>query len=216
MQTCDISVLITCFEKEKFLNECIESVLRNTKQPKEIIVVHDACKEPMHHIKVTSIFLKNNEGVAHARDVAFKFSTGKLILFLDADDVLSPDYLEKMTLVISKGADIAYPDLFLWCGNDSQLTVTPNKLDIPFVKRKKRVIIPVTSMMGRQVYEKLGGFKKMDALEDLEFFVRALKEGFVFKKAQTLLWYRRYNGTRNAIGLDKRFKIVEEAISQLP
>jgi glycosyltransferase involved in cell wall biosynthesis len=215
MQTIDVSVLITCYQKEKYLNDCINSVLRQTKQPKEIIVIHDACTEPMHHAKVDSIMLHANQGVAHARDVAFRYATGTLILFLDADDILSPDYLEKMTRVISKGADIAYPDLFLWCGIHSKLTVTPNKIDIKFVKKFERVIIPVTSMMHRSVYEKLHGFKEMDVLEDLDFFVRALKEGFKFKKAQTLLWYRRYNGTRNSVGLDKRRRILKEILRQL-
>lgn len=211
----DLSVLITCYNKEQYLDECIQSVLRQTKQPKEIIVVHDGCENPMHHAKATSIFLKGNFGVHFARSEAFRFSTGQLILFVDADDVLSPDYLEKMTLVISKGADIVYPDLFLWIGDQSKLVVTPNKIDIKFVKEFNRVVMPVTSLMKRDVYTKLGGFKKMDVLEDLDFFVRALKEGFKFKKAQTLLWYRRYNGTRNSIGLDKRKIVLDEIMKQL-
>jgi glycosyltransferase involved in cell wall biosynthesis len=216
MQTIDVSVLITCYDKEEFLSDCVASVFRQTKLPKEVIIVHDGCKNPMHHIGCDSIFLKANYGVAHARDVAFKYSTGKLILFLDADDAIDPDYLEKMTLVIAKKhADIAYPDLFLWCGKDSKLTVTPNKIDLPFVKRFERVIIPVTSLMGRQVYERLGGFKQLDVLEDLDFFVRALKAGFVFKKAQTLLWYRRYGGTRNSISIDKRRRVLNEIMKQL-
>lgn len=215
MQTIDVSVLISCYQKEKYLNDCVSSVLRQTKQPKEIIIVHDKCDNPVHHDKATSIFLKENFGVAHARDVAFKFSTGKLVLFLDADDVLSPDYLEKMTLVISSGVDIAYPDLFLWCGDDSKLTITPEKIDLDFVKKFEKVIIPVTCLMGRAVYEKLGGFKEMSVLEDLDFFVRALLSGFTFKKAQTLLWYRRYPGTRNSVGLEKRKMALRNILKQI-
>jgi len=102
----DCSVLITCYNKEKYVEETINSVLRQTRTPKEIIVVHDGCKKPVHHTKVHSIFLKDNVGVAKARHEAFRFSTGKLILFVDGDDVLSPDYLEKMAMVIFKGADV--------------------------------------------------------------------------------------------------------------
>jgi len=215
MQTIDVSVLITCYQKEEYLSECIDSVLRQTKQPKEIIVVHDKCDNPMHHDKVDSIFLKENYGVAHARDVAFKFSTGKLILFLDGDDVLSPDYLEKMTLVVSEGADIVYPDLFLWCGDTSRLSVTPERITKAYVKKFEKVVIPVTSLMHRRVYTALDGFRKMDVLEDLDFFVRAILKGFTFRKAQTLLWYRRYAGTRNSIGLDKRREVLQNVIKQL-
>lgn len=215
MQTIEVSVLITCFNKEKYLAECVASVLRNTKQPKEIIIVHDGCDNPMHHVGVDSIFLKQNYGVAHARDVAFKYSTGKLILFLDADDVISPDYIEKMAWAIFKGADIAYPDIFVWAGKESKLAKIPKKITIKFVKDFEKVAIPVTSLMKREVYEKLGGFKKMDVLEDLDFFVRALKEGFVFKKTETLLWYRRYEGTRNSVDRNTKKMIIQEIMKQL-
>lgn len=214
----DVSVLITCFNKEKYLSECVASVLRGSKVPKEIIVVHDGCTEPMHHAKVDSIFLKENRGVEFARNEAFRFSKGKLILFLDADDVLSPDYLEKMILamVSSKPADIIYPDVFLWMGEaESRLTITPKTLDLKYVKQFEKVVIPVTSLMKREVYEALGGFRKMDVLEDLDFFVRAMLKGFKFKKAQTLLWYRRYPGTRNSLDILKRKAVVQEVMKQI-
>lgn len=213
----DVSVLITCFNKEKYLEECVSSVLRQTRLPKEIILVHDGCEQPMHHAKVTSIMLNGNYGVERARHEAFRYSTCKLILFLDADDVLSPDYLEKMILALAKGkkADIIYPDIYLWAGKDSKLTITPNRLDINYVKQFEKVVIPVTSLMKREVYEKLSGFKKMDVLEDLDFFVRAMKAGFKFKKAQTLLWYRRYPGTRNTLDILRRKAVIQEVIKQI-
>lgn len=211
----DCSVLITCYNKEKYIDETISSVLRQTRQPKEIIVVHDGCKKPVHHAKVTSIFLKNNVGVAKARHEAFRFSTGKLILFVDGDDVLSPDYLEKMAMVIFKGADIAYPDLFLWSETASRLVVTPNKITKQWVKDMNKVVIPVTSMFDRSLYEKLGGFGEFQALEDLDFFVRAMCNGCIFKKAQTLLWYRQVEGNRNTLALEKKKQILEGIMKQL-
>lgn len=215
MQKIDVSVLITCYNKEKYLDECVNSVLRQTKQPKEIIIVHDCCKNPVHHAKATSIFLKDNLGVALARNVAVHNSTGKLLLFLDADDMISPDYLEKMTLVISKGADAAYPDIYLWAGKHSQLTITPKKLTKEWIKKFEKVIIPVTSLMKREMYERLDGFKEMPVLEDLDFWVRAIKVGFILRKAETLLWYRKYPETRNSLNVEKRKIIFERIIKQL-
>lgn len=213
----DVAVLITCYNKEKYLSECIESVIRQTRVPREIVVVHDGCENPMHHARATSIFLDSNYGVHKARHEAFRYSTAKLVLFLDADDVLSPDYIEKMILVLSKGkgADVVYPDIFIWNGAESKLTITPPRLDLDYVRVHEKVIIPVTSLMNRVVYEQLDGFKDMEVLEDLEFFVRALKAGFVFRKAHTLLWYRRYPGTRNTVDLVKRKAIVAEVIKKI-
>jgi glycosyltransferase involved in cell wall biosynthesis len=213
---CDVSVIVTCYNKEKYMEEALESVKRQTRQPKEVILIHDACDNPMAHALATTIILPENVGVSQARDVGVKFSTGKLILFLDADDVLSPDYLEKMVLTISKGADITYPDLFIWQGEDSSLSVPPKTLDAAYLKKNELIPIPVTSMMKREVYEEVGGFKEMPVLEDLDFFARAMCKGYIFKKTETLLWYRRYEGTRNDQDWSLRKKVLSEIINQLP
>lgn len=211
----NLSVLITCFNKEKYLDDAISSVLRQTRLPKEIIVVHDGCENPMHHVAATTLILKENVGVAKARHKAFEQSTCPLILFLDADDVLSPDYLEKMATSIYLGADVTYPDLYLWADVGSRLTITPDEITKGFVKNFKKVAIPVTSMMKREVFERLGGFKEMEVLEDLDFWIRALKEGYIFKKSQTLIWYRQLKGNRNTLDIKKKRQVLKEIIKQL-
>lgn len=210
----DLSCLVICFNKERYLSDCVDSILRQTKEPKEIIIVHDGCDEPVHHAKATSIFLKENRGVSKVRHEAFRFSTGKLVLFVDGDDVLSPDYLEKMTLILSKGASVVYPDIFLWAGKDSRLTVLPKKITTQFVKDHEKIVIPVTCLIRRELYEKLGGFRELPVLEDVDFWLRAMCNGYTFKKAETLLWYRRYPETRNTMELSKRKEILKEIMSQ--
>lgn len=209
----DVSCLIICFNKEQYLNDCIASIGRQTKEPQEIIIVHDGCKDVGVHLGADNIVLKNNRGVSQARHEAFRFSSSKLILFIDGDDVLDPDYLEKMTLAIADGADIAYPDLYLWA-KDSKLVVTPNAITPGFVKDHEKVVIPVTCLMKREVYEKIGGFRELPVLEDLDFWIRAMALGFKFKKAQTLLWYRRYEGTRNSMPLEARKRVLTQILNQ--
>lgn len=210
----DLSVLVTCFNKEKYLDECIQSIVRQSKEPKEIIVVHDGCEEPMHHVKVTSIFLKSNKGVAKARHEAFRFSTGKLILFVDGDDVISPDYLEKMCLVLHAGADVAYPDIFHWSDRNARIVITPEQITPQFVQDYNKVVIPVTSLMDRSVYEKLKGFREWPVLEDLDFWIRALCNGYTLKKAQTLLWYRHLPDNRNSGEIGEKKEVMKEILAQ--
>lgn len=210
----DISVLVVCYNKEEYLDECIQSILRQTQMPREIILVHDACENVGVHLQATNIVLKNNVGVAKARHEAVRMSTSELILFVDGDDVLSPDYLEKMVRVLMKGGDIAYPDLYLWAGKENRLVITPKKITPEFVQDFKKVVIPVTSLMSRKMYDKLGGFREWEVLEDLDFFIRAMCNGYTFKKAETLLWYRRYPNTRNTIDLAKRKKVLDDILNQ--
>lgn len=210
----DISILITCFNKELYLKECIDSVLRQTKHPREIIVVHDGCEDPQSHTKVTSIFLPQNMGVSKARHEAFRYSSGKLILFLDGDDMLSPDCIEKMVLAISQGADIAYPEIYFWAGEDSSLSQVPEKITPTLIKKNKKLGIPVTCLMKREVYEKVGGFKNFPVMEDLDFWLRAMCNDYTFKRTTTLLWYRQLRGNRNEIGIANLKNVINDIVNQ--
>lgn len=212
----DCDVLITCYKKEEFLDECINSVLRQTKQPRSIVLVHDQCPEPKSHALADTLILRDHVGVAKARDEAFRFSSSSLILFLDGDDVLSPDYLEKMVLVISDGADIAYPDTFIWDwqGGNSSLYVTPDVFNASFVKEHQKPTLPVTCLMKRFVYEELKGFREFPVFEDIDFFLRAMCNDYTFRKAQTLLWYRQSQGSRNQVEERVKAQVKKEIMDQ--
>lgn len=211
----NVSVLVTCFNKEPYLDEAIESVKRQTQSPVEVILVHDACNNPMAHVACTTIILPENRGVANARDVAFKFSKGEMVLFLDADDVISPDCLEKMVTVVKEKADIAYPDIYFWNKLKPELSRTLMELNLETVKKAGKLPIPVSSMMKRDVYEKLGGFRKMPVLEDLDFWVRALCNGYTFGKAETLFWYRQLPDSRNKLDLSVREEVLKSILCQI-
>lgn len=209
-----LSAIVNCYNKEEWLIECIDSILRQTLRPSEIILVHDACKKPAHYQRCKSIMLPENVGVAQARDVGVKSSKGEYLLFVDADDVLSPDYIEKMWAC---KADIAYPDLFIWYQHGKYKG--KNGLRIPKQVTPKSIlsfdsIIPVTSLMKREVYTSLGGFNEMPVFEDWEFFLRAMEAGYTFKKANTLLWYRQTNDSRNRIDISHREKIYKQITSK--
>lgn len=196
------------------MDDCVASVLRQSKEPKEIIVVHDECSEPMHHAAATTIMLRTNLGVQKARHEGFRFSTGELILFLDGDDVLSPDYLEKMTLAIASGADIAYPDIYMFGGREKKLVTLDKPVSPDLVAELKKLPIPVTCLMKREVYEKNNGFANWEVMEDLDFWLRAMCNGYTFKKAETLLWYRQNHDGRNIIDLGKKKMIIAEILKQ--
>lgn len=196
----DVSVIITCYRKEQFLDECVASVMQQTKLPKEIIIVHDGCEAPMSHKEAKTLILGKNVGVSEARRLGVHNSTGSLLLFLDADDAIPPEYLEKMVIAISKGADIAYPDFLLWYkGSEykeqNALHPTPKTLTANLMWKMCR--IPVTSLMKREVFEFLGGFEKLKVFEDWLFWLKALARGYKFKHVNTLLYYRQSAGSRN-------------------
>jgi glycosyltransferase involved in cell wall biosynthesis len=97
-----VSVVITCYNYGKYLERCLESVLSQTYSDIEIIIVNDGSTDNTDEViskftKVKNlIYIKQcNAGQANAKNAGINEATGSYIAFLDADDLWSPDKLEK-------------------------------------------------------------------------------------------------------------------------
>ena len=94
-----VSVVIPFYSGANWLEEAIESVLKQTFLPDEIIVVNDGSKEDISKLMAkynTEVTFVNqeNQGSASARNHGINISTGKYIAFLDSDDLWLPNKLE--------------------------------------------------------------------------------------------------------------------------
>lgn len=194
----DVSIIITNYNKPpEQLIECMDSIKAQTIEPREVILVDDCSKEPHAHAQAVSIMLPQNVGVAKARDIGVRMSKGRLLLFVDADDKLAPDFIQQCGRAIAKGADIAYPNMILFDGVPrNKLVENPKKISGSYLLGHK-TSIPVTSMMFRKMYDALGGFRELPVFEDWDFWIRAMCNGYTFKPANTLLWYRQNELSRN-------------------
>ncbi len=100
-----ISVIIPTYNKEKYLNECLDSVINQTLKEIEIICVNDGStdnsltilKEYEKKDKRIKIINQENSGVAIARNRAMDISKGEFIAFLDSDDkIINDNSLENL------------------------------------------------------------------------------------------------------------------------
>ena len=99
-----ISIIIPAYNAEKYLEECINSILCNTISDFEIIIVNDGstdstptiCKRIASSDNRIKIFSQNNGGVSSARNYGIKQAKGELIMFVDADDLIGKCYIEKI------------------------------------------------------------------------------------------------------------------------
>lgn len=95
------SIILPVYNAEKYLKECIESVIKQSCQSWELIIIDDGSIDGSINIYNTytyddriKIFCQNNLGVSNARNVGLSVVKGKYILFLDADDLLEENALE--------------------------------------------------------------------------------------------------------------------------
>jgi glycosyltransferase involved in cell wall biosynthesis len=94
-----VSILIPLYNAEKYLAECLDSVLAQTYSKIEIIIVDDGSTD--HSLSIAreyekkynyiKVFTQKNCGAASARNKAFFYSKGDYIQYLDADDIMHPD-----------------------------------------------------------------------------------------------------------------------------
>ena len=97
------SVIIPVYNVEQYLQECIDSIINQTYQDYEVILVNDGSKDNSGGIcdryaaqNPNKIFVyhKENQGALIARDYGIKKSSGDIVLFVDADDCLRNDALQ--------------------------------------------------------------------------------------------------------------------------
>ena len=112
-----VSIIITEYNSEKYIEKCLNSVLKQTYKNIEIIVINDGSMD--NSLKIIEKFKNNNsniklfnqenKGPAVAKNIGLRYSTGNYIMFLDSDDWIEEDFVEKlMDIIEEKKANIVF------------------------------------------------------------------------------------------------------------
>ena len=105
------SIIIPVFNAEKFIKDCIDSVLAQTSDDYELIIVDDGSTDSSGKVcddyaainKNVFVIHKQNEGTASlARNAGINVSNGQYLVFVDSDDYLSKDFLERFKCIIKR------------------------------------------------------------------------------------------------------------------
>lgn len=111
-----VSVIVPIYNAEKYLVQCLDSIVNQTLKDIEIILIDDGstdgsaeiCKMYLSDSRV-SYYHKENEGLAAARDDGMMRANGEYIGFVDSDDWIKPDMYEKMyTAAKSNDSDVVF------------------------------------------------------------------------------------------------------------
>jgi glycosyltransferase involved in cell wall biosynthesis len=106
-----VSILIPAYNSEEWITQTLQSAVAQTWPHKEIIVVDDGSSDRTAEVarrfasKEVSVVTKENEGAAAARNRALQLSQGDYIQWLDADDLLAPDKIEKQVQALGEVAN---------------------------------------------------------------------------------------------------------------
>lgn len=97
------SIIVPAYNAEKYLHRCIDSVLQQTERDFELLLVDDGsrdntlaiCNERAAADSRIKVLHKENGGVSSARNHGLDHASGEYVMFIDADDYLTPDALEQ-------------------------------------------------------------------------------------------------------------------------
>lgn len=165
-----VSVLIPCFNAERFVGEAIESALSQTWRNIEVIVVDDGSTD--RSVEILRSFGERirfsagaNRGACSARNQAFQMSSGEFIQYLDADDALLPQKIERqLPMLIDGSADVVFcRGLIFGDGKPERPKKRPildlNGID-PFIYCLAQGMATLGPLIRRSLIHRVGGFRE--------------------------------------------------------
>lgn len=102
-----ISIIVPVYNTEKYISNCIESILKQKEKDFELLLIDDGSKDQSGRICDTyatkddriKVIHKKNGGVSSARNLGIDHAKGEMIFFIDSDDTVGPDYLKNLEII---------------------------------------------------------------------------------------------------------------------
>lgn len=125
-----ITIVVPVYNVEKYIKRCIDSIVKQTYQNIEIILVNDGspdncgviCNKYAEHDSRIHVIHKTNGGLSSARNAGLEMSHGEYIVFIDSDDWIEENYIEKLYKdIIQYKSDIACPGFCLSYDNGRRI-----------------------------------------------------------------------------------------------
>jgi glycosyltransferase involved in cell wall biosynthesis len=193
-----VAVVIPCFNQGHCVDEAIQSVLAQSFQDIEIIVVNDgSTQESSQSIlrqsrwEKTRILHTDNQGLAAARNNGIALAQGSYILPLDADDRLAPTYIEKAVTLLDEQPrlGIVYCRAWLFGHADTEWLLPKFSVEQMLLDN----CIFCAALFRRQDWQQVGGYDSTLRLgwEDYDFWLSLLELGReVYQIPEILFYYR--------------------------
>ncbi|MCZ2225085.1 MAG: glycosyltransferase [Chitinophagales bacterium] len=213
----ETSIIIPCYNAEKYIAEAIQSVLDQTYINWELIIIDDGSKDSSS--KIIAKFLNDNRisfhqqtnsGVSSARNNGLKIAQGNYITYLDADDVWFKDNLkEKVNYLRNNAIDVVYSSYEVINEKSESISKISDKAIYPTLKdillqKGNYSTAPSGLVIKKEVLHKIGGFDtNLSNNADQDIWIRILFNNYKIALIEKPLWkYRIHeNNMSNNISL---------------
>ncbi len=220
-----VSFIVACYNYGQYISETIDSVLAQTYQDYEVVIVDDAsndgttpailAEQAKRDSRIKIITHAENKGLSATRNTAIKVAKGKYITGLDADDMVEPTYLEKVVQKMeSTNADVVYTHFRFFDGKDETHFIEKDQRKI---KRKLPYVtcFPMWSLHRKADWEAFGGYSE-DLIGEEErdywlYFVEANKNLVLVDEP---LYLYRFHPNSHSSAIHKDREKIKKQIKQ--
>ncbi len=160
-----VSVVVPVYKVEQYLERCVKSICEQTYQELEIILVNDGspdrcgemCEELAQKDNRIQVLHKQNGGLSDARNAGVKLATGKYLLFVDSDDYIAKDLVEKAVAEAEKMAcDMVLFDYYcVENGIEESSDNTDSWRKSDFFREGTQIIACTTGSLGKIVQQRI-------------------------------------------------------------
>jgi GT2 family glycosyltransferase len=180
-----VSVVISCFNLGAYLDDAVGSVLAQTFQDFEIVIVDDGSTDPAtvalldtYQRPKTRIVRTPNRGLSAARNTGIRLTRGPFLCMLDADDCLEPAYMERSVRVLQDDPATGFVSHWLRTFGEESGEWTPRDCDLASLLTANP--FNGAALFRREVWSAAGGFDEAmrDGLEDWDFWITAVEKGW--------------------------------------
>lgn len=194
-----VSVIIPCYNLGAYLGDCVASVKSQSRPADEIIIVDDGSTDPQTREVLSAyefdpdVHLERtpNRGLPSARNHGRSVASGDYLVFLDADDLLKPDYIAKLADVLDRHEGVgAVTPWVRHFGAQEDMWIPPHG-QFPYLLAEN--CLAAASMVRARALDQCGGFQPAMQYnyEDWEFWIQLAEAGWALLcYPEALLDYR--------------------------
>lgn len=217
-----VSIIVPCYNQAQYLDEALQSVLDQTHQNWECIVINDGSPDNTEEIAKKWVvkdtrfyyFFQENRGVSSARNLGINHAVGEFILPLDADDKIGSNYVNLALKVFEKNGalKLVYCKAEFFGEKSGPWNLPP--FSIQDLARLNMIFC--TAMFRKKDWELVGGYdiNMIYGIEDWEFWISIFKNGgTVFCLDSVQFYYRTKQFSRQRQLDGQKTKFMNEYMS---
>ena len=225
-----ISVVIPAYNAEQFLDETLESVLSQTYENWECIIVNDGSTDNTESVVKKwcekdarfRYFYKENSGASDTRNFGIKETRGEYIAFLDADDILTSDNLEvRINVLIEQNVDLVATKLQHFTDKLPKVSKNNARQDVLYYAKEGLTqlmafnkVTPSTVLCKKSVMDEVGGFTWHKKAEDLHCWLKVLFAGYkIYRLGEYYAYRRMHNNSWSSMDINCSKEVLELIVS---